>query len=542
MKKTVHKQPGFLKRVFSRQDAYSPNVKSYKNNSVMKRMGNVGRRVFSSVRAAYHDFTSDTKSTQRHWQHANNLDVNSIQSLSERKKGRNRSRYEERENSYYAGILDTLINDIIGPSPRLQILTDDTKLNQEIEHDWKIWGKEVKLAPRMRTHLKTRMRDGESFCIKRINPKLKNAVKLDLWCVEADQVTSLMERQADNEDDGIMYDQYGNPASYRVLVNHPGGTGGNSLFKFETIDADKMIHSFKMERPGQRRGFPEFKSAMEAIAQLRDYTLSVMKAARVAADIAAVLKTDNPDLDEMTTDSIEESGDEEDTIAIPKSMDVIDIERGQYLVLPAGYDISQLKAEQPTTTYKEFKREMIGSIGRPKNMPYNVAACDSSDYNYASGRLDHQKYDKYIQVERFDFSNEVMDRIFDAWLRQWIIENSRGDLIENDTKIPHAWYYDGSKHVDPVKEAKGQGIRLANGMTNLAIEQANEGLDWKETMDKSLEIEEYQMKERKRRGLPPLPVQDEQPAAGKKDSKPESESKAIAELRELVEDMAEALE
>jgi hypothetical protein len=33
-------------------------------------------------------------------------------------------------------------------------------------------------------------------------------------------------------------------------------------------------------------------------------------------------------------------------------------------------------------------------------MPFNVAAGNSSGYNYASGRLDHQTYFKAIRVEQ----------------------------------------------------------------------------------------------------------------------------------------------
>jgi capsid protein len=42
----------------------------------------------------------------------------------------------------------------------------------------------------------------------------------------------------------------------------------------------------------------------------------------------------------------------------------------------------------------------------------------------------------------------------------------------------HAWFWDGTSHVDPQKEARAQGLRLKNNVTNLAIEYSTQGKDW----------------------------------------------------------------
>ena len=46
-----------------------------------------------------------------------------------------------------------------------------------------------------------------------------------------------------------------------------------------------------------------------------------------------------------------------------------------------------MQAEQPTTTFAEFKHEILNKIARCLNMPFNVGAGNSSGYNYASERL-----------------------------------------------------------------------------------------------------------------------------------------------------------
>src|SRR4029078_3291450 len=96
-------------------------------------------------------------------------------------------------------------------------------------------------------------------------------------------------------------------------------------------------------------------------------------------------------------------------------MDVINLERRMATVLPGGWKLGQVAAEQPTTTYGELKRELLNEIARCLNMPFNVAAGNSSGYNYASGRLDHQTSFKPIRVEQTPLEAVVLDRILEAW-------------------------------------------------------------------------------------------------------------------------------
>jgi capsid protein len=112
-------------------------------------------------------------------------------------------------------------------------------------------------------------------------------------------------------------------------------------------------------------------------------------------------------------------------------------------------------------------------------MPFNIAAGNSSGYNYASGRLDHQTYFKSIRVEQSHIEAVVLDRILAAWfdeavLIEGLLPSGLGPIAE----WPHQWFWDGHEHVDPAKEANAQATRLTNHTTTLADEYARRGLDW----------------------------------------------------------------
>ena len=233
------------------------------------------------------------------------------------------------------------------------------------------------------------------------------------------------------------------------------------------VDGGDMIHVFRQDRPGQHRGIPEITPALPLFAQLRRFTLAVLSAAEAAADFAGILYTDSPANGEA--DSVE-------------PMDFIELERNMLMTMPGGWKMSQVEPMQPTTTYAEFKKEILNEIARCLNMPFNVAAGNSSGYNYASGRLDHQTYFKSIRVDQAFMASRILDRVLGAWLQEYTLEFGLLKTVAGGGLPDHQWFWDGMEHVDPAKEANAQETRLKNHTTTLAHEYARAGKDWEQEL------------------------------------------------------------
>ncbi|MBN2584864.1 MAG: phage portal protein [Planctomycetes bacterium] len=413
------------------------------------------------VRARY-DAAQTTADNRKHWANADYLSANAAASSEVRRILRSRARYEAANNSYARGIVLTLANDLVGTGPRLQVLLGSAagSMNQTLEREFAAWARAVDLAGKLRTMRMARATDGETFAVLFDNPALETEVQLDLRLVEADQVTT-PERPLDKAHavDGIVFDSAGNPVEYHVLKSHPGDTSSCLNRDYDRVPAEAVIHWFRGDRPGQSRGLPDILPALPLFAQLRRYTLAVIAAAESAANIAIFMKT--------TT--VPEAGPAE-----VDAMTEMDIVRNMAVFAPEGWEPTQIKAEQPTTTYGEFKHEILNEIARCLNMPYNIAACNSSGYNYASGRLDHQTYYKSIRVEQNHVETVVLDRILAAWLDEAVKAFRLGNLSD----VPHQWFWDGYEHVDPAKEATAQSQRLTSHTTTLATEYARQGKDW----------------------------------------------------------------
>jgi lambda family phage portal protein len=412
------------------------------------------------VKAKY-DAAAKTPANAKHWAGADGYSPVAALPDAVRKTLRERCRYEVANNSYAKGIVLTLANDLVGTGARLQLSLDEREVSSRIEAAWSAWANEVRLADKMRLLRTGRAESGEVFAVLAKNDAMRGPIKLDLRLVESEQVPS------------IEYDDFGNPKRYFLLKEHPGNTGQSAstgaaaMAALEShgrwIDAASVIHYYRAERPGQLRGIPDVVPALYLFGQLRRYTMAVIECAETAANYAGVLYTDSPANE--TADDVE-------------PMDTIEVERNSFLTMPAGWKLSQLKAEQPTTTYEMFKNEILNEVARCLNMPFNVAAGNSSKYNYASGRLDHQVYHKSLRIEQQIMADTVLDRVFSAWIAEAILISDLVPAPLRSASFEHDWMWDGQEHVDPLKEANAQAKRLENGTTTLASEYAKQGKDW----------------------------------------------------------------
>ncbi len=455
---------------------------------------------------ARYDAAQTTRDNARHWAMADYFSADQEARPEVRRILRQRSRYEVANNSYAKGLVQMLANDTIGTGPRLQVLTNDEEFNDEVEREFALWSESVRLASKLRMMRIARCQDGEAFAVLATNPKIHHPVKLDVMLIEADRVSGELHwLEAEGSVDGITYDRWGNPVSYRILKHHPGDVqfgAGSEAFQ---VPAEYVLHIFRADRPELHRGVPELTAALPLFAQLRRYNLAVLSAAEAAADFAAILYTDAPPDGEAAE--------------VPP-MDALELERNMMLTVPAGWKMAQLDSKQPTANHAEFVKIILSEIARCAVSTYGSVSGDFSGHNYASGRLDNQLYHKSILVDRSFWETEVLNRIFDAWYREYALLGA--DSPERRTPR-HTWFWDGFVHVDPTKEATAQQIRLANHTTTLAAECAKDGRDYMSVLRQR--AKEFRLM--RELGIPTS--EDEKSGARSNPSEPDGDSEARGE-------------
>ena len=460
-----------------------------------------GGGLFHAIRA--HFAAAESAAKDADWWKADYLSADADASPDTRRILRMRSRYEYQNNSYARGVIQCLANDTIGNGPRLRYASADDALNSRIERDFTAWAETVRLGEKLRAVRIARARDGEAFILLAQNPAIRADVKLDLSLIDADRVagncctesggrlspaaeTGGSRSVATSEGcgkpftiDGITYDTYGNPVSYRVLVSHPCD-GNLAEERAMLVPAANMIHVFRPDRPEQHRGVPELAAALPLFAKLRRYTNAVVASAEKAAEYGGILYTEHP------TDG---------TCAQIEPMDAVTLDVNQLTTMPEGWKMDELYVKAPIATYADFKKEMLSEIGAAMGIPYAIVAGTSAGYTYASAKLDHQTYFRVLRNERGFVEDSILNRLFELWLREWSLANpdvdaegTRSDTTDEESAadLPPpistwnaSWLWPMFDNIDMLTAARVQSIAIKNKTTTLATEYARQGKNWR---------------------------------------------------------------
>lgn len=426
-----------------------------------------------TVEARY-DAAQTTDEFKNYWANADAYDADSAHSPMVRQKLVQRSRYEIGNNGYADGIANTYATDLVGRGPALRMQTGSEGFNRMVEMAWFNWTKEIGLRRKLWCMAHAKHSDGESFAILRRNRKLRHPVKLDVVLHETEQIaTPSLPHLEPGRIDGVHFDEFGNPVAYDVMKYHPGSTDYVTRWQDpEYVPAKFVAHWFKMRRPGQHRGIPEMTSTLNLGASARRWRESVVSAAEEIANWSILLKTQSAP----------------DEMELVPPMSTMESQHRMMTALPFGYDAFQPKAEQPTATHAEFNKSLVNEMARPKSMPYNKAACDSSSYNYASGRLDHQTYYGQLNADRDDCDDLVLDHIFTTWFEFAVVAYGwlGGDpSVLSVSAQSHVWDWPKHQVADIKAESASTDTKLKNATTSLSAVYSDAGIDYEDELMKS---------------------------------------------------------
>jgi capsid protein len=229
------------------------------------------------------DLAQTTSENRKHWASADGLSARAAISPAVRRVVRIRSRYEAENNSWYAGILRTAVNHIIGNGPRLQMLTGNPDADKRVEKAFRQWAQRIDLADMLRTITEAYWRDGETFVMRSERPR-NYPLTLDLRILESDQISNPWVASTYNDpfiDDGIRFDRDTNEIDIYVYDHHPGSNIPVSTLTGNWYSAREVLHLFRADRPGQTRGVPRATPALQTLPIMRRQELATLTVQRL---------------------------------------------------------------------------------------------------------------------------------------------------------------------------------------------------------------------------------------------------------------------
>jgi lambda family phage portal protein len=435
----------------------------------------------SMVSAAFYAATSDSPTMD--FSFARDAGINQAL-LSDLQKMRSRCRYELKQNGIAKGMPRIYANSVIGRGPRLSLEGGNPEWNKRAEKLFTRWARTADMMGGgsfgLQTHQGCRQlfSAGEYFLVPRTAKT--GAIRLQYLSIRPDRVKTPTDVPTSTRiDNGVEVDADGIPIAYYILREDPDNasqTIQTTLESFDRVPVDKLIHVFYREEPVQHRGEPWMATSLPVWHKMRRYDEATIAAAIVAAKFAAVLVN-------LNQDAVADAA----TI-LPTT--VLDIQDGQMMVPPPGYEPRQIDPKHPSQNSSEFRRDQIGAAGAATAMPVNIASQDSSKSNFSSARFDGVSFSQEGAVARELIETLHLNRVWQAWIAEAMAAGvvPAIDLNDIDTAPAVEWLWiEEVRHSDPAKQANAEETRLKSSTATVGQIVMEKGMDRQQFREALLE-------------------------------------------------------
>lgn len=256
--------------------------------------------------------------------------------------------------------------------------------------------------------------------------------------------------------DGIEYDRDGNRVAYHLFDQHPGGDwfkGVGWRSRSQRVPADRVLHVYRQDRPGQMRGVTWFAPIALALQDLGDYQDAQIMRQKIAACFAAFHRRSNETGQDASSDVgqlggtlspglIQEIGQDED-IVFASPPDV------------AGYDV--------------FTRTVLLSIAAGMGITYEALVGDLSNVNYSSARMGRMEMDRNVSSWQWLMMIPQMMEPIGRWImEEWALlePESAADIARcRLTWVPpHRILVDPSREIMALRDANRAGYASRQGI------------------------------------------------------------------------------
>lgn len=313
-----------------------------------------------------------------------------------------------RNNATARRAVQVLVNNIVGTGIEPKLISDDASLAEA----WKIRAAQLNslafdvqgastLAGIQRLAVEAMITDGEALILWPDDDRGRGQCQVRVLEPEylVDSLNGLAAIAGHVIYDGIEYDAAGRVVAYHLYDEHPDSAVWLSPRRadgYSRVDAARVIHLYRIDRPGQRRGVSWFASVLDDLVALSDNDEAQMMRQKIAACMAVFWRSEK---------SPENAG-------IPKTL-------SPGLIQQIGADDEVSFANPPDVTgYDDFARIHLRRIAAGLGITYESLTGDLSSVNFSSARIGRIEMSQNIEAVQWTL---VMPRLC-APLARWILQ------------------------------------------------------------------------------------------------------------------------
>lgn len=409
-----------------------------------------------------------------------------------------RCRDQYKNNPIARGAINTPLLNVVGPGliPQCRIdrialgMTDDEAdaWETQVETLYDQWSSHTDADATRRENFPglqslaylSYLQSGEVFAFMPLIKRPGTVSDLRVMLVETDRVST----PDDKYDNGLLHSgietgDYGEPVAYWIDTTVPMPFGEVNR-RWTRVPAygpksgrQNVIHLYRQERPGQRRGIPSLSPVLVCLKQISEYSEAELTAAVISAMFTVFLESNEDIIGDVT----------EPEDGLPTD-ETVGLGYGATVRLDPGEKISLANPGRPNVQFDPFVQAILKQIGMGLNIPYEVLV-KSFNSSYSASRAAIMEAWRHFSSERRWFVMKFCQPIYEEWLFDMI---ARGRIsapgFMNSVQIRRAycgtaWQGPVPLSIDPVKEVNAAKTRIEAKLTTIAEETANlTGGDW----------------------------------------------------------------
>ena len=261
---------------------------------------------------------------------------------------------------------------------------------------------------------------------------------------------------------GIEY----NPTNMSVVAYHFRKVSDANDFSFDTerVPADRIIHDYKVLRPGQLRGMPPFASAVLSAYSLRDYETAEIDAQKMSSKWMAWVTA--PPSGNFTGFDPNNGVELDDTYGkYVKQLDNATIE-----YMKNGETVQINTQQRQANSFKSFNEIITRRVCTAVQMPYELLSQDYSGLNFTTLRAVRNDFKQQLRPQWQRKISHFCQPVFEKWLRMAVLsgEVQLNGYFNNPEKYHNVrWITPALEQIDPMKEFGAELLKVRSGAKSM---------------------------------------------------------------------------
>lgn len=378
-----------------------------------------------------------------------------------------RSRELTRNNPYAKKAIDVIVSNVVGYGIQPKITGRNKTQTKELNRLWKYITESSKCDIEGRNDfftlqalaMRTIVESGEVICIKHLSAEAPRLQLLEPDFIDTTEDTlGFSPTSGSNTISGITVNKQNKRLSYKIYDSHPGDALG--IPKSNDIKADRIIHAYRVDRPGQLRGVPWSHAVINTLKDFDDYQYATIVRQKISACMVGVITSQG---DSLLSDAALNNKRKRDAKMVP----------GTWKHLNAGED-AKFSTPPSQQGYSEFISETIRAVACGYGITYEALSNDYSRVNFSSGRMGHLEMRKNFEAWRW---NIIIPHFCIPYMELFLQWCKLKGVISNESEVSVDWVPPSYSMIDPAKEINAEKEAVKAGFKSKAMVIREQGLD-----------------------------------------------------------------